>query len=440
MLGENDLRYPGRENTQDPAPSTHNRSEEDDRLPVNKDAPPPPPPPRDFLASPILFMMMSFVSFVFTVVSVGLPWYRVRQYKPASTGGNSYERLFYLFKGTLKEEGSAERTLTVKDLCYPVRVRVKVMEAFAIVSAVMALVTLVLSVVNGIQKNPSHRVLVALLCFTGFTMGALTILVSFNFNVYLWSFAECGAGTSYHSQLYEPYIGFGLTVTAWVLTGFGGLIAANNLFFCLDARAVDSSIRAFACLALVAMLFATVACPIPHWFYKDGDTRRVTDVLLWRHREGNFNWDVLLPSNRSSTFVADLGCSSLIRYYRAAESFSILSIFFNTCAGATGLLLWKSLMGTRLPALLFSYMGVITTLAQMALELKIYYGNWCFGKYAYHKQYYVLTAGFALVAASFCIMCVASVFITLVYVLTNKYFPAKKPSKSIKEIVVEGMA
>ncbi|KAK7196105.1 Amastin surface glycoprotein [Novymonas esmeraldas] len=399
--------------------------------------PPPPPPPRDVLIGPVLFSVLAFISLVLTVVSIGIPWYRKRQYKP--DGLHSEERLFYLFKHVTKVEGAPAAVTYPSSLCTPVQRRVRVMEAFAIASSVMTLLTFVLSVVN-VLKRPAAPNAVArtvMLVFTAAAMVSLTVEVSFNFNVYLWSFAACGAGSSYHSQLYEPYVGFGLTVTAWVLTALGGIIAANELVIPLDARTVDQSIHSFTMLSLVAFLFAVVACPIAHWFYKDGTTNTVTDVLLWRQRFGNFAWNMTDPGGHSSLFVKDFACPSLVAYFRAAEAFSIASILFTMLAGVTGLLLWKSLAGSRLPALVFSYVAAAVTLVQLALELKIYYGSWCDGRYAFHAHFYVLSAGFGLVASAFCIMVVSCVAITVAYHLTERYFPALIPRKTARQIAVE---
>lgn len=399
--------------------------------------PAPPPPPRDVLVGPILFCVISFISLVFTVISIGLPWYSKQQYKPDGLHSEQYH--FYLFKHVAKVEGSPQVVTYPSSLCTPVQRRVRVMEAFSIVSSAMTLVMFVLSVVNAYKQAVAPSVVVrnVMLVFAACAMGSLTIEVCFNFNVYLWSFAECGVGSSYHSQLYEPHIGFGLTVTAWVLTALGGIIAANELTIPCDARTVDQSIHTFTLLSLVSFLFAVVSCPIAHWFYKDGTTNTVTDVLLWRERFGNFDWNVTAPGGHSSLFAKDYACPSLTAYFRAAEAFSIASILFSMLAGVTGLLLWKSLAGTRLPALVFSYVAAVMMVVQMALELKIYYGTWCGGAYAFHAHYYVLSAGFGLVASSFCIMVLACVAITVAYHLTERYFPAMIPRKTAKQIAVE---
>ncbi|KPA75154.1 hypothetical protein ABB37_08816 [Leptomonas pyrrhocoris] len=404
---------------------------------VSNHIPAPPPPPRDVLVGPILFSVMAAISLVFTVVSIGVPWYSKMQYKP--DGLHNHQYFFYLFKHVTKIEGARDVVAHPSSLCEPVKRRVRVMEAFAIVSAAMTFLTFVLSVLNAVKEHTKPKVALrnAMLVITACAMGSLTIQVSFNFNVYLWSFHDCGPASSYHSQLYEPTTGFGLTVTAWVLTGLGGIIAANHLTLPLDARTVDNSIHGFTLLSLAAFLFSVVSCPISHWFYKDGNTMTVTDVLLWRERVGNFNWNMTHPGGNYSIFVKDFDCPPVQRYFRAAEAFSVISIFFSMCAGVTGLLLWKSLAGSRLPALLFSYASVVVMVVQLALELKIYYGKWCNEKYAFHKQYYVLTAGFGLMATSFCTMVVSSVYITVAYYLTEKYFPAMIPRKTAKQIAVE---
>ncbi|KPI88401.1 hypothetical protein ABL78_2520 [Leptomonas seymouri] len=424
-------------------PINHNDSDREDtsswtEKPVmSNKIPIAPPPPRDLLVGPFLFAVMSFISLVFIVVSIGIPWYIKKQYKP--DGLHSHQHLFYLFKHVTKIEGSPDLVTYPSSLCDPVKRRVRVIEAFSIVSSVMAVVTFILSVVNAFKEHTKPNVVLrnVMLVFTACSMGSLTIEVSFNFNVYLWTFYGCGPASSYHSQLYEPATGFGLTVTAWVLTGLGGIIAANHLTIPLDARTVDNSIHAFTLLSLAALLFSVVSCPISHWFYKDGNTMMVKDVLLWRERVGNFNWNTTRPGGHYSIFVKEFGCASVQNYFRAAEVFSVLSILFTLCASVTGLLLWKSLAGSRLPALIFSHISVVMLAVQVALELKIYYGKWCREKYAYHEQFYVLTAGFALVTSAFCVMVLASVCITIAYYLTEKFFPALIPRKNVKQIAVE---
>lgn len=442
--------YPTEEDTPDVAVATHSTRDggsasSDDtssshrQLPINKNARKAPPPPRDFLIGPLVVVLMSLVALVFTVVSIGIPWYRLKQYQQPSFGGSSYIADFYLFRSTTQLEGQPKVTTHAGDLCPPVRRRVIVMQAFSIISSAMTLMAFVLSVANFILEKTNRAVYVAMLVFAGAAVASLTILVSFNFNVYLWSFTECGEGSSFHSQLYEPYAGFGLTVTAWVLAAFVGLIAPNRLIIPLDARTVDRSIHIYTVLALLAMLFAVVACPISHWFYKDIDTRQATDVLLWREMVGRFDWNTTAPTDRVNTYVADLTCGPLRQYFRAAQAFSIISICCNAAAGLLGMLLWNHLVGTRLPALVFCYAGCVMTLVQMGLELRIYYGSWCDGAYAYRNRYFILSSGFALVATAFCVMAVACFFMTTAYVLTERYFPEKRPAKTAKQIAVEEM-
>ncbi|KAG5483033.1 hypothetical protein LSCM4_07244 [Leishmania orientalis] len=398
--------------------------------------PTPPPPPRDVSIGPALFSLISFVSFTFTVASIGIPWYRKQQYKP--DGLHSERHFFYLFKHVTKVEGSPDKVTQSSSLCTPVRRRVRVIEAFSFVSSVMTLIMFALSVVNAYKQSAARNVAIrnVMLVFTACAMGSLTIEVCFNFNVYLWSFAECGAGTSYYSRLYEPYAGFALTVTAWVLTAVGGIIAANKLTVPLDARTVDKSIHTSAILSLIGFFFAVVACPISHWFYKDGTANTVTDIFLWGERIDYWGSNATPVDGNSSLYV-DFQCPLLVRYFRAAEAFSISSILFNMMAGVTGLLLWKSLAGSHLPSLIFSYLGALVTLVQLTLEMKIYYSSWCAGKYAFHARFYVLTGGFGLVVSSFCVMALSCFTITVAYHLTWKYFPAMIPRKTAKQIALE---
>ncbi|KAG5482878.1 hypothetical protein LSCM1_06912 [Leishmania martiniquensis] len=399
--------------------------------------PTPPPPPRDVSIGPVLFSLMSFVSFAFTVVSISIPWYHKQQYKP--DGLHSESHLFYLFKHVAKVEGSPDVVTRPSSLCAPVRRRVQVMEAFSIVSSVATLLMFALSLMNARKQSMVRNMSIRniMLVVTACSTGSLTIEVCFNFNVYLWSFAECGAGTSYHSQLYEPYAGFALTVTAWVLTTLGSIIAANKLTVPLDARTVGKSIHSSAILSLIGFLFAVVACPIPHWFYKDGMANAVTDILLWGKRIGSLDPSTTPLDGHFSPPTMDLQCPQLVRYFHAAEAFSILSIMSNMLAGVTGLLLWKSLAGSHLPALIFSYIGAVVTLVQLALEMKIYYSSWCAGKYAFHARFYVLAGGFGLVASSLCAMILSCFTITVAYHLTWKYFPALIPRKTAKQIILE---
>ncbi|KAG5509096.1 hypothetical protein JKF63_06105 [Porcisia hertigi] len=408
-----------------------------DKERISHNTPSAPPPPRDVLIGPTVFSVISLVSLVFTAVSICIPWFRKQQYKPNGLPRETH--LFYLFKHVTKVEQQPDVVTYPNNLCTPVQRRVRGIEAFSFLSSVMTLIMFILSVVNAYKQSlaPDVTTRNVMLVFTACAVVSLTIEVSLSFNVYLWSFAECGAGTSYHSQLYEPYIGFGLTVTAWVLTTLGSVIATNELTVPLDARTVGKCIHAFAMLSLVAFLFALVASPIPHWFYKDGTTNTVTDVLLWRVDVGNFNWNTTAAGDHSSTSVGNLQCPSLTRHFRAAEAFSIASILFNMLTGMTGLLMWKSLAGSHLPAIVFCYIGMIVTLIQLALELTIYYGSWCDGKYAFHERLYVLSSGFGLVASSFCIMVVSCFSITVAYYLTRKYFPALIPRRTAKEIVLE---
>lgn len=128
------------------------------------------------------------------------------------------------------------------------------------------------------------------------TIVSLTVEASLNFNIFFWSFADCGKQSSYHSQLYEPYAGFGLIVTAWVLSMVAGVIASHGCVLPYDARTIDSCIKVFVFCSFAAFLFTTVACPIAHWFYKDARTSLVTDVLLWRHHIKHFDWNITAPS------------------------------------------------------------------------------------------------------------------------------------------------
>ncbi|CAD2221896.1 hypothetical protein AGDE_11340 [Angomonas deanei] len=445
-----DSRSGNNNNNNDRFTSDDSSFPQNDLFPLSLSAPYAPPPPKSVFVGGVLFTVLTLLTVVFTTVSIGLPWFRSQHGNVATylTYTNvDVTKNVYLFKSTVKVSSSAGEVLMEKETkpheyCTPVRRRMKVTEAFSVVSAAFGLLSFVVGVLHALW--PSNRGVFYLACIlAACVFGSLTIECSVSINIFHWSFAACGVNSSYHSQLYEPYVGFGLTVTAWCLSAVAGVILYNKLHLPNDARSISQCRHAFMFFSLSGFLISVVSCPIPHFFYKNPDTMLVTDVLLWRERVGRFSWkDHASPvSNHgeilSSKWVNYLGCQPLEHYFRAAESFNIITIAFSAVSGLCSIFLWKKLKGSTIPAMIFTYLALITGIVQVGLELKIYYGSWCGGAYRYKDQYYVLTAGFALACTTFSFMCVAAVLVTYCAYITARYYKAKTPWKSAYQIIIE---
>ncbi|CCW65798.1 unnamed protein product [Phytomonas sp. EM1] len=394
--------------------------------------PKPPPPPRDVSLGPKHVLLLMIPVVVFTLASIGLPWYCKRQYVELTADTYKIEGIVYLFKSVFWVNGTEIAKINTDEYCYSIRVRTKVLETFVIVSAVLALLTLGLSVACVLKKG-HVKMRKALKASLGCTLVGLSIAVAFNFSIYYWSFSDCPE-PSYRVRLFEPHTAYVLIVMAWVITICTTYIAGNNITIPLDARSLGICSVAFLLSTLVAFILSILACFIPHWFYKDDITQRVSDVLLWYHREGNFNWNHTSHAPRYYVYVSDLNCPALVKHFKAIEGISIASVSINFFAFITGLLLWLRLSGTIIPAVVFSYSGCIIALVQFALELKVYYTNWCSGMYVYSGRFFVLSAGFEVVVSAFCLMCAASSAATIVYILDKKFFALKGPWRSAKSI------
>lgn len=382
-----------------------------------------PPPPRDVLVGPILYFVIFIGVLALTAVSLGVPWYRKDQYKSTAFGGDDYESTITLWRTTEKYSAQLIHT-SVGDYCWPVTRRTKVMEAFSVVSVFFAAVSVVLGFFN-MMAHGANVVFRRLCCASAiFTFGATTISVSFALSVYYTSFNPCGEGSSYHSQLYEVYYGFGFMCTAMALCFVGGITVPHNVTIPLDARSIDLGINTFTLLAFIATLFVCTSCPITHWTYKDQVTQRATDVQLWRTQEGWFQWNRANTTEKDSFWVANYNCGTVKTMFRATGVVSIVATAFSFFAMSWGILLWMYLTPYVLPALILAALGFLLTLTQFILETLIFYNTWC-TDYRYYKEKYVRGPGYALCASSFCIMFVAILYLVAGYISLLKYFPSK---------------
>lgn len=388
-----------------------------------------PPPPRDVVVGHIVHLILSVVILILSVCSLFLPWLHVAQFQSPLYGGQNMESSVTLWKTTTTITGMPKQTQDVKDYCWPVSRRVRVIEAFACATAAAALVSVILGVFNVRSHGAKEGLRTACCALSIVTFICAVIASSFFFSVYYWSFADCGAQSSFHSHLYEPSYGTGFFITAWVLTFFAGLIVPNNATIALDARSIDSAIFLFTLFAFIGTLFACVSCPVQHWFYKNGATAKATDVTLWKTQEGNFDWNILATTAKDTIWRKDYTCSKLVTMFKAAGGVSIAATSLNFIAFVWGLLIWQCLTSIVLPAIIFSILGFFTAIAQFIIETLIFYNDWCDGAYAYRKQKFVLGAGYALCAASFCVMLVASICIIIAYVGIKKFFPSKLTRK-----------
>ncbi|CAD2222799.1 hypothetical protein ADEAN_001034900 [Angomonas deanei] len=153
--------------------------------------------------------------------------------------------------------------------------------------------------------NHAYNVHIATTIFGCFAFSALTITISFAWNLFLYSFLypECLAeadnlktsaveshlsslsGTplttasaliqvpqqvfdnSYHSQFYEVYVGLGFAMTAWALMGAGVLLSHYHFSFELDPlRLLSRLLSIYYTTTMISFLFVVVSCPIPHFF------------------------------------------------------------------------------------------------------------------------------------------------------------------------------
>ncbi|PWV06604.1 putative Amastin surface glycoprotein [Trypanosoma cruzi] len=396
-------------------------------------SPPPQPPAGDLDISPEIVTLAFVLNSVFLAVSLGTAWFLTEQYA-AGPNGENVKEAFKLWK-TTRWVGSVRTSMRSNAIaCTPVRQRLLVLQILAVSAFFISLSTLVAAVVRRYFLQGNSGIRLALIYCVAICFIILTVESAIGINVYTFSFDACGEGSSYHSRAFELSVGFALTIAAWAITAFAGIVVYNKVPFPRDERIVAYGIQAFDMLAFIAFLFSTVACAIPLWFYKDSARRILTEVFLWKERY-SILWATNATSN--STAVKKLGCGSLFHYFLAAEFFGIVSVLLNGTTFVIGFLLVKGLVGMTKYALVLGYISTMVAFLQWILLICIYYGDWCSGRVAYHRKKYVMAAGFALSVTAGVLMAVGTVALTLTESIRRRYFPSAGPCKKIKEIFVE---
>lgn len=414
-------------------------------LPLSSTMPRAPYPPRNLYVSPWLVVCMSYLIVIFTCVSVFVPWWRKRQYVQEELATKEYTSSFYFLRTITGVTGEPRIVVKISEYCGPVRMRSWVAFSFLLLSAILGFVFAIVSTTSAMtRESPAvHQKSVwpyrVMHVASGLLFVSLTVTMSFSLNIFQWSFDGCGgANSSYHSQLYETYTGMDLTATAWVMSAVGGLISANGFSIPWDARTIDWGVTLFASFSALTLIFVTVACGVPHWYYKDGQINLVTDVTLWKTSIHVFDWNLTAtPTPPKNIPANDLQCTQLASRFIIAQALSIVSSIMYLGSTITGYLLYKNIIFTRVLSIVYSFVGFVVILVQIVLELMIYYTVWCDNKYNYADHYYVLSAGFALVATALCTSLLSCVSITTAYVLTNRYFPSKAPSKTLRQLAIE---
>lgn len=394
-----------------------------------------PPPPRDVLIGHLVHFIICVIVLVLSVFSLFLPIFRVSQYQSPLYGNKTMTSSVTLWHTTTKITGSPAEVQSVSEYCSPVSRRFRVIEAFVAATVAAASVSVVFCVFNVRNRGKGETVYKICCGLALLTFVFATVASSLLFNVYYWSFEVCGEQTSLHSKLYEPSFGLGFFVSAWVLTFVAGLFVQNNPTVPLDARSIDGAIFLFTLFSFIGTLFACVACPITHWFYKNGATATATDVTLWKTIEGKFAWNGAASVPTEIVLVKDYTCNPLKIYFKIAAAMSITSVVFNFAALIWGVLLWQNLTSIVEPAIVVSLLGAFFAIIQFVVETVIFCRGWCDGVYTYRKQKFVLGPGYALCVTSLCVMVLASLCITAGYIGIRRYFPSKLHRQPQKEEV-----
>lgn len=392
-----------------------------------------PPPPRDILVGPVVHCVLCVIALVLFALTLFLPLFHVSQYKSSLYEGKNMVSSATLWRTKTTIEGSSSTSVNVKDYCWPVSRRMRVVEAFTCATVAGALFCAIFGVLNAYAGGQKDWLITACTLCAIITFVFVTIACSFIFSVYYWSFSDCGAQSSFHSRLYELSYGTGFIVTGWVLTFIAGLIVSHDATVAVDARSIDSAIFFFTLFSFIGTLFSCVSCPIPQWFYKDGATQKATDVSLWKTTVGKFDWDLTSTVTTEETWRRDYTCSNVFNMFIAASVCSIVGTGFNFVATIWGLLLWQSLTVHLVQAFFFSIAGCLCVFVQFVLETLIFYNNSCDGSYAYRKQKFVLGPGYALCVTSFCTMLLSIFFIFIAFFGIRKYFPSKLTRRPIRE-------
>lgn len=392
-----------------------------------------PPPPKDVLVGHVIHCVLCVISLVLFVLTLFLPLFHLSQYNSSLYDNKDMVSSATLWRTKTTIEGVSSTSLNVKDYCWPVSRRMRVVEAFTCATVVGGLFGAIFGVLNVHAGGRKDWLITACTACAIITFVFVTIACSFIFSVYYWSFDDCGAGSSFHSRLYELSYGTGFIVTGWVLTFIAGLVVSNDATISVDARSIDSAIFFFLLFSFIGTLFACVSCPIPQWYYKNAVTQKATDVSLWKTTVDKFEWDLTSTAATEETWRRDYTCSKLRTMFIVASCFSIVGTAFNFVAMIWGLLLWQSLTTHFIQAFFFSIAGCVCNLVQFILETFIFYNTWCDEDYAYRKQKFVLGPGYALCVTSFCTMILSICFIFIAFFSIRKYFPSKLTRHPIRE-------
>ncbi|KEG14368.1 amastin [Trypanosoma grayi] len=165
----------------------------------------------------------------------------------------------------------------------------------------------------------------------------------------------------------------------------------------------------YGVVGLVAFLFVLVGTPIDQFRSKNVDIIGNTHCLtLWGNKAKCYS--TKYDTSISETFP---GCNTLVKHFKAAEAFAIISVFVLLVAAIAGLVTCCCCGCLRWVASLLSVVGIVTVVIVWALMAHAYNNNVSGCMSTPFKHRYKYGAGFALIVTGWCLLFVALVVLNL---------------------------
>jgi hypothetical protein len=186
-----------------------------------------------------------------------------------------------------------------------------------------------------------------------------------------------------------------------------------------SALLVNVTPTLFSALSFVALVLYVVGTPLP-WIRSDLGAR--TFVSLW-------STEVTTPTSSATLGVADYACEKQRQYFRAAEAFAIITIFFALVTFAVGLAARARASSAKPLGSVFAFLTLASGVVCWGIGVAAYRKSFC-GQATYDEQRYFLYTGASVFVAGWVLTVVA-----LAVSLKDIKVPAALPQAAVDKLI-----
>lgn len=355
-----------------------------------------------------VFTILAFCMLTLFVVATPIDW--IEQH---SILGSTKITLFSTYTS------AAGKQFVAQYVCEELRDRFRAVQAFAIISILLAAGALFAGISAIVKKSKLTLPLVLGVAVLVSSLIAWTMGLRIYYEAGMTGFG-C-SNVSYAQQKLEVGPGIALFITGWCFSLLAIFVAFKDPVLppVIPDELVDAvASYIYAAFAFVGFVFVVIgtASNIVHFWI--GQTTSIT-ATMWKITQkvygASANQVTKFDFDQFGTVVNGV-CPDIDKYAKFAEAFAIIAIAFYLIAVIVGALFVLKKIGKAVP-IIVGIFGTLFALLSVAACAVLYYGRFCLTatfKLSLHGLGFRLDAGVALLAAAVLLLAVATIILMLI--------------------------